>query len=65
MGACVSTNEMQTKSDTRDIKHFMKEYKKPSDLQEFTQFFLPTTHSALSRNLTHEIWNEYRDLKCD
>ena len=27
MGACVSTNEMQKKSDTRDPKLYLKEFK--------------------------------------
>lgn len=33
-------------------------------LQDVNTFFKPDTNSALSRHLTQEIWNEYKDKSC-
>ena len=42
-----------------------KEHASSEDLQDVNTFFKPDTNSALSRHLTQEIWNEYKDQKCD
>ena len=35
------------------------------ELEDFSSLFPTGTNSALSRNLTEEIWNEYKDKKDD
>ena len=65
MGACLSAADSGAKkSDTRDKDLFILDFDKPDDLEEHSNFFLPHTNSALSRNLTHEIWEEFKDEKC-
>lgn len=65
MGACISAANQGSKSDTRDPKLFITDFNSPDDLKEHAKFFLANTNSALSRNLTHEIWEKYKDKKCD
>ena len=38
-------------------------YNTADDLQEFEKLFLGPTNSALSRHLSKEIWEEYKDKK--
>ena len=47
----------------RDPKLYMTDFNQLEDLKEHSKFFLPTTNSALSRNLTHEIWEEYNEVQ--
>ena len=41
-----------------------KEHPTPESLDDLNTFFKPDTDSALSRNLTQEIWDEYKDQSC-
>lgn len=43
----------------------ISKFNSPEDLQDFDTFFPAGTNSALSRNLTKEIWEEYKDMKDD
>jgi len=49
-------------------KHYesIGKFKSADELNDFKSlFFAGSTDSALSRNLTEEIWNEYKDKKDD
>lgn len=39
-------------------------YQHAEKLEDFDSLFLPTTDSYLSRHLTREMWNEYKDQSC-
>jgi arginine kinase len=41
-----------------------KEHATSESLDDLNTFFKPDTNSALSRNLTQEIWTEYKDKSC-
>ena len=41
-----------------------KEHATAESLEDLSTFFKPDTNSALSRNLTQEIWDEYKDKSC-
>jgi len=41
-----------------------KDHASAEDLADVNCFFKPDTNSALSRNLTTEIWDEYKDMSC-
>jgi len=53
MGNCLAKNEHK---DTD-----LEQRAKIENLSDFDSFFIPTTISSLSRNLSEEIWNEYKD----
>lgn len=40
-------------------------FKNADELQDFATFFPEGTKSALARNLTQEIWDEYKDKVCE
>ena len=46
-----------------EVDHF-KEHETTESLDDLKTFFKKDTSSALSRNLTQEIWDEYKDLSC-
>jgi arginine kinase len=56
MGGCGSKDGITDAS-----KKNMSAYKTADELVDFTKFFPSGTSSALSRNLTQEIWDEYKD----
>lgn len=39
-------------------------FKSADELKDYDTFFLPGTKSELSKCLTKEIWEEYKDMKC-
>jgi len=57
MGPCKSTDGIH---DTH--KHVAR-FKSADELSDFNTFFPAGTKSSLSRNLTKEIWEEYKDQK--
>jgi len=38
------------------------DYESAEQLQDFSTFFTDASKSALKKNLTEEIWNEYKDM---
>ena len=58
MGKCGSKDGVQ------DTHKKVSAYATADQLMDFNKFFPPGTNSALSRNLTKEIWEEYKD-ECD
>ena len=53
-----------SKSDgVKDATKKVASYNTPEDLKDFDKLFPAGTNSALSRNLTKEIWEEYKDQK--
>jgi creatine kinase len=44
-------------------KESISAFKSADELTDFSTFFKKDTSSALSRNLTQEIWDEYKDQK--
>jgi hypothetical protein len=42
----------------------MSAFKSAEELQDFSTFFPEGTKSSLCKNMTEEIWNEYKDMKC-
>lgn len=68
MGGCGSKDGVQDasrKSGTPSTRDNYKEHETAESLEDVNCFFKPDTNSALSRNLTQEIWNEYKDQSCD
>jgi len=59
MGPCGS------KDGVSDASKKVSAYANPEQLQDFDKLFPAGTNSALSRNLTKEIWEEYKDQKDD
>ena len=59
MGPCKSTDGIH---DTH--KHVAR-LKSADELSDYNMFFPAGTNSALSRCLTKEIWEEYKDQKDD
>jgi hypothetical protein len=45
------------------VDHF-KVHDTAESLEDLKSFFKPDTNSAISRNLTQEIWDEYKDQSC-
>lgn len=67
MGGCGSKDGVQEasrKSGTPATKTNFKEHETSDQLEDVNQFFKEDTNSALSRNLTQEIWAEYKDASC-
>jgi|TARA_B110001450_G_scaffold219833_1_gene214976 hypothetical protein len=66
MGACKSKEGISetTRKGGKPIQKLnpMFENATADDLKEFDTFFPAGTDSALSRNLTKEIWEEYKDV---
>jgi creatine kinase/arginine kinase len=56
MGGCGS------KDGISDASKKQSAYNTAEELQDFTKFFPAGTKSSLSRNLTQEIWDEYKDM---
>jgi hypothetical protein len=68
MGGCGSKDGVQDaskKSGTPSTRDNFKEHETAESLEDVNCFFKPDTKSSLSRNLTQEIWNEYKDQSCD
>jgi len=67
MGGCGSKDGVQeaTKKGTPSTRDNFKEHETAESLEDVNCFFKPETNSAISRNLTQEIWTEYKDLSCD
>jgi len=59
MGKCGSKDGV-TDASKKNITAF----KSADELKDFETFFQPGTKSSLSRNLTKEIWEEYKDMSC-
>jgi hypothetical protein len=49
---------------TPSTRTAFKEHETAESLEDVNCFFKPETDSALSRNLTQEIWTEYKDQSC-
>lgn len=67
MGGCGSKDGVQdaSKKGTASTRTDYKEHETAESLEDVNCFFKEDTKSALSKNLTQEIWNEYKDLSCD
>ena len=59
MGPCKS------KSGISETSKKQTAFKTSEELVDFNTFFLEGTKSSLSRNMTKEIWEEYKDQSCD
>lgn len=59
MGGCSSSDHSTAVVKRKKISP----YKSAEQLQDFNKLFLGETNSSLKRNLTEEIWNEYKDQK--
>lgn len=66
MGGCTSKDGVQSAAakGTPCTRDAFKEHANAESLEDCNTFFKPDTNSALSRNLTQEIWNEYKDQSC-
>jgi len=62
MGGCTSKDTHVSEPKKGQAK--VNSFKSADELKDFSTFFPAGTNSALSRNLTQEIWAEYCD-KCD
>ena len=58
MGKCGS------KDGVSDTSKKVSAFKSSDELKDFETFFPAGTKSSLSRNLTKEIWEEYKDQSC-
>lgn len=66
MGGCKSTAGVEgPASKSGQVSGTVAAWKSSEDLKDFETFFPAGTKSSLSKNLTAEIWNEYKDQKCD
>lgn len=54
-----------SRSDDRPKFKFHNGYKTSDELDNFNDFFLPENKSCCKQFLTKDIWNEYKDQKCD
>ena len=64
--AMIDAEKALQKSDQKQIEHKSKigKFNSADELNDFKSLFpLGSTDSALSRNLSEEIWNEYKDKK--
>merc|ERR1712167_557875 len=59
MGPCKS------KSGISETSKKQTAFKTSEELVDFNTFFLEGTKSSLSRNMTKEIWEEYKDQSCE
>lgn len=59
MGPCKS------KSGISETSKKQTAFKSQEELVDYNTFFLEGTKSSLSRNMTKEIWEEYKDQSCD
>jgi creatine kinase/arginine kinase len=65
MGGCTSKEGVEAAKGTPTTREAYKEHETAESLEDCNTFFKPETDSALSRQLTQEIWAEYKDLSCD
>lgn len=65
MGGCTSKEGVEAAKGTNCERNNYKEHETAESLEDCNTFFKPDTDSALSRNMTQEIWNEYKDQSCD
>ena len=61
--ACKSTADVDAPSGKHAPK--VSAFKSADELKDFETFFPAGTDSALSRNMTKEIWEEYKDQSDD
>ena len=69
MGGCGSKDGVTEASKkagpfTASTRDNFKEHACAEDLNDVNEFFKPDTNSAISRNLSQEIWAEYKDQQC-
>jgi creatine kinase/arginine kinase len=66
MGGCTSKDGVSSAAakGTPSTRTAYKAHETAESLEDVNTFFKPDTDSALSRNLTQEIWNEYKDQSC-
>jgi hypothetical protein len=66
MGGCGSKDGVSdaSRKGTASTREAFKEHATAEELEDVNTFFKPDTNSALSRNLTQEIWAEYKDQSC-
>ena len=66
MGACKSKDGISetTRKGGAPIKKINPQFENATadQLENFSEFFPAGTDSALSRNLSKEIWEEYKDM---
>lgn len=65
MGGCASKDGVQDttkKADTKAAAKGMSAFNSADELKDFETFFKADTNSALSRHLSKEIWEEYKDM---
>lgn len=66
MGGCTSKDGVQeTMKKKGKGPAPISAFKNAEDLHDFEKFFPAGTASSLSKNLTKEIWDEYKDESCD
>merc|ERR1719183_2981181 len=66
MGGCTSKDGVSSAAakGTASTRTAYKAHETAESLEDVNCFFKPDTDSALSRNLTCEIWDEYKDQSC-
>ena len=66
MGGCKSTNGVEgPASKGSQVAGKVAARKNSDELKDFDTFFPAGTKSSLCKNLTKEIWEEYKDQSCD
>ena len=61
MGGCTSKDGIKETTKKGGKPILKSNFNSAEELQDFDKFFPAGTDSALSRNLTKEIWEEYKD----
>lgn len=62
--ASATKEEQQIEAATPTGRYYYQAHNAAYQLQDCNKFFRSSTNSALSRNLTQEIWAEYKDQSC-
>lgn len=65
MGGCGSTKGVEGPSSKNQVAGKVAAWKSADELVDYATFFPEGTNSALSRNLTSAMWDEYKDQSDD
>jgi len=64
MGACNTKDKAVSEPGTKAATTKQTAFNSADELVDFDTFFQPGTTSELSKCMTKEIWEEYKDMKC-
>ena len=62
--ASATKSQPEVEEATPTSRYYFQTHNAAFQLYDCNKFFKSSTNSALSRNLTQEIWVEYRDQSC-